>query len=58
MQLNIEISKSQMLADLLEVRYEITRINQAAGETVFNPTATSALSRLITMIEHEGLETA
>lgn len=48
-------SKSQLLADLLEVRYEITRVNEAAGCTVFNPAATSALSSIITELEHEGL---
>lgn len=32
---------------LAEVRHEITRLNQAAGETVFNPAATQALDGLI-----------
>ena len=32
---------------LRELRAEITRINEAAGETRFNPTATSMLDRLI-----------
>ena len=35
------------LDTLREVRAEITRINEAAGETRFNPTATLMLDRLI-----------
>jgi RecJ-like exonuclease len=35
------------ITDLLEVRREITRVNQAAGVTVFNPAATEAVVALI-----------
>lgn len=35
----------RLIEDLTEVRHEITRINQAAGQTVFNPAATEALQR-------------
>jgi predicted transcriptional regulator len=38
---------SSELDTLRELRAEITRINEAAGETRFNPTATSMLDRLI-----------
>ena len=33
--------------DLKEVRAEITRVNRAAGRTVFNPSATSALEQVM-----------
>jgi len=36
-------AESQLLDDLQEVRLEITRINETAGLTIFNPTATSVL---------------
>ena len=35
------------LIDLIEVRQEIRRINQAAMRTIFNPAATEALEELI-----------
>ena len=35
------------LIDLIEVRQEIRRINQAAMRTIFNPAATEALEKLI-----------
>lgn len=38
---------SQDLSDLLEIRREITRVNTAAGRTIFNPAATQALDGLI-----------
>jgi RecJ-like exonuclease len=47
-------SNAEIIADLLEVRREITRVNQAAGHTVFNPTATSALSAIIAEMEEGG----
>lgn len=33
--------------DLQEVRIEISRVNEAAGQTVFNPAATEALDSVI-----------
>ena len=36
-----------MKGKLMEIRAEITRLNKAAGETVFNPTATALLDELI-----------
>lgn len=38
---------NEQLAALIETRIEIGRINRAAGETVFNPAATSALQAVI-----------
>ena len=35
------------LNDLQEVRIEISRVNEAAGQTVFNPAATEALDSVI-----------
>ena len=43
------------LMDLLEVRAEITRVNEAAGETVFNPAATAVLDK---WIRHHQMLTA
>ena len=40
-------TKTEMLADLIEVRTEIARINDAAGHTVFNPGATCALEAVM-----------
>lgn len=37
----------EILEQLQEIRKEITRVNQAAGETVFNPSATSALESVL-----------
>lgn len=37
----------EIVGQLQEIRKEITRINQAVGETVFNPFATSALDGAI-----------
>jgi hypothetical protein len=42
-----EPSEVDTLSHLRALRAEITRINEAAGETRFNPTATSMLDRLI-----------
>jgi hypothetical protein len=39
--------RKSMLATLKWVRQEITRVNDAAGETVFNPAATDAISEEI-----------
>lgn len=43
----------EMLGELNEVRHEISRLNQAAGHTVFNPTATSGLDSVIRNFEHQ-----
>ena len=37
------LAASKMLEAMEEVSVEITRLNKAAGETVFNPAATSML---------------
>lgn len=43
--------------DLLrEVRNEITRINKAAGETVFNPSATESVDLLIRVFNELAAE--
>ena len=42
-----------MIADLHEVRAEITRINRAAGFTTFNPAATQALEASIEILRDE-----
>ena len=39
-----------MIADLREVRAEITRINRATGFTAFNPAATQALETSIEIL--------
>ena len=38
---------ADVIEDLREIRAEITRVNEAAGRTVFNPAATDALNALI-----------
>lgn len=45
------MSPWQQLAALREVRAEISRINAAAGETIFNPAATELLAAVIAEIE-------
>ena len=40
-------TKTEMLENLMEVRIEIARINDAAGHTVFNPAATDALEAVM-----------
>ena len=42
-----------MITDLVEVRREISRINIAAGLTIFNPAATEALQRVIDCLVEE-----
>ena len=41
------LAASKMLEAMEEVSVEITRLNKAAGETVFNPAATSMLRAAI-----------
>lgn len=41
------------IADLLEARREISRVNKAAGETVFNPAAKDALDAVIDRLREE-----
>ena len=41
------LTRLETLADLQEVRIEISRVNEAAGQTVFNPAATEALDSVI-----------
>ena len=45
---------SDMLTDLKEVRQEITRLNKAAGRTVFNPSATDAVDQWIAELREEA----
>ena len=40
-------TNQQIVEMLSEARIEISRINRAAGETVFNPTATKLLDAVI-----------
>lgn len=52
-----DFTREQVLGDLREVRREITRLNRAAGQTVFNPAATVALQALIDdLLADEGAE--
>jgi hypothetical protein len=52
-------SREQVLSDLREVRHEISRLNRAHGETVFNPAATQALDGLIDeLLAEQGVEVA
>lgn len=44
-----KINNAELVQQLMEVRQEIARINDAAGQTVFNPGATDALE--LAMIE-------
>jgi predicted phage gp36 major capsid-like protein len=41
------MDKFEQICALREVRAEITRVNEAAGYTVFNPAATQALQALM-----------
>lgn len=43
---NREITQLELNA-LQEIRQEITRVNQAAGETVFNPALTQLLEGIL-----------
>ena len=36
-----------MITDLREVRAEISRVNSAAGQTIFNPAATDAVDAML-----------
>lgn len=50
-------TRSEVLSDLQEVRREISRLNRARGETVFNPAATDAVQKLIDdLLADEGAE--
>lgn len=46
----------ETLSLLKEIREEITRVNQAAGETVFNPALTSALNDLQNSLTEEEVQ--
>jgi hypothetical protein len=48
---NLEIEDA--INDLLEVRREIKRVNNAAGRTVFNPAATDAIEAVIEQLRKE-----
>ena len=41
------LNKEDAINDLKEVRAEISRINAARGETVFNPAATQCLEEVL-----------
>lgn len=50
------MADNSILSELQEVRTEISRVNQAAGHTVFNPAATQALESAMERIgKLEGL---
>jgi hypothetical protein len=56
-----EMTKQEIedaITDLLEVRREISRVNAAAGHTVFNPAATGAIVAVIERLREEVTETA
>ena len=44
----------KMRDNLLEVRAEISRINSAAGQTVFNPAATAALDDVVRNLDSKS----
>jgi len=50
---HLDMGNAELIAALEEVRWEISRINRAAGETVFNPTATQLLDRAIRQLEEK-----
>jgi hypothetical protein len=53
----IDFDLIRAIENLNEVRREISRINRAAGETVFNPAATQALEAVIADLRaEEGAE--
>ena len=54
--MNNTLNAEDAINDLREVRAEITRLNAARGETVFNPAATTALEDVIAWIESEIFE--
>lgn len=55
MQIEIDIVRARQA--LSEVRREISRLNRAAGETVFNPAATQALEALqLELAAEEGAQ--
>ena len=41
------MTKAEMRAELMEACLEITRLDKAAGHTVFNPAATVGLDRVL-----------
>ena len=45
-----------MITDLTEARREISRLNIAAGQTVFNPAAKEALEAVIDRLAEEVAE--
>ena len=45
------LERADQLAALQDVRDEIRRLNQAAGETVFNPAATALLDAVMVALE-------
>lgn len=54
-----DLGPEQVRDSLLEVRREISRVNRAAGMTVFNPAATEALQSLLDdLLADEGAEVA
>ena len=42
------------ITDLMEVRREISRVNNAAGRTVFNPAAKDALEAVIDKLKESA----
>ena len=51
---SLELDTNEIIESLRDVRSEISRLNSAAGETVFNPTATALLDVVLESLE-QGL---
>ena len=48
------LTHADAIADLKEVRNEITRVNQASGQTVFDPAATDMLDEVLEWLKEVG----
>jgi hypothetical protein len=44
---------NDLITDLVEVRREITKVNQAAGRVIFNPAATMAIDEWLETLDEE-----
>jgi hypothetical protein len=52
--MRFEKTSSDLIDDLKEVRSEITNVNRAAGETIFNPAATDAIDAWLRKLNENG----
>jgi len=50
------LNHTDALNDLREVRAEISRLNKAAGKTVFNPAATDCLNEVMEWLAQEMVD--